>query len=344
MRHASILLAVPLLCLALAAGGCVTGSGGRTADAGPAMPTYRPLAPGELSREAQLAAVTLDLARKGILPEGPLATLAPDAPVALSPAPPGFRETGKGVTGADHLDDGLYTVEFVRQYEDGLGRRATVLDLAVYTLFEADRGALNARADDLRAAYAAAMRNGDPDARRDMTRFVTDFQRDYGLRQSGALDPGTATAMAAATPVQTFQALVSTPLYAQIPRFELHLLEETYGRNAPETYLMGFESLPAVRAQAVPEAGYASSSARGGRYLALVHFLDRLPPGTPVQVAFSGYENRKANEAGTASPTLYADGRSWPVLVVPVTLKSATGKLYAHVLAGGRIIGTVRLK
>jgi peptidoglycan hydrolase-like protein with peptidoglycan-binding domain len=344
MRHLPILLAGTLLCLALAAGGCVTGSGS-TATAGRQMPTYRALpSSGPLDGEAQLAAVTLDLARNNVLPDGPLVTLAPDATVALAPAPPGFSETGKGIANADQLGDGLYSVEVVRQYEDGLGRRAMVLDLAVYALFEPDNRALNTRAGELRAAYVAAMRSNDPAVSAAMTSFVSDFQQEYGLRPSGALDPRTATAMAAATPIQTFQILASAPLYAETPRFEFHLLDESYGRNAPDTYLRGFESLPAVRAEAVPDGQYASASARGGRYLALVHFLDRLPPGTPVQVAFSGYETRKARERDATSPVLYADGRSWPVLVVPVTLKGVTGKLYAHVLAGGRILGTVRLK
>ena len=343
MRYVYSFFAWALLCLTVTA--CVTGSGGPSADTGPDRMAYRPQPVlGPLDSEAQLAALTLDLAREGILPDGPLVTLAPNAPVALPLAPAGFRETSKGVTNASHLDDGLFTVEVVRQYEDGLGRRATVLDLAVYTLFEPDSRALNTRADELRSAYASAMRSPDPNVRRGMADFVIDFQQEYGLRPNGALDPQTSTAMAAATPIQTFQALVSAPLYAETPRFEFNLLEETYGRNAPDTYLNGFESLLEVRAKAVPAGRYGSVSARGGRYLALVHFLDRLPPGTPVQVAFSGYETRKANERDAASAPLYADGRSWPVLVVPVTLKTVTGKLYAHVFAGGKILGTIRLK
>ncbi|EGB14746.1 hypothetical protein DND132_1539 [Pseudodesulfovibrio mercurii] len=356
MRQTSMLLAGALLCLTLAAAGCVTGSGSTSAASassssassaanadGREKRIYQPRQV-DLDGRSLLAAVTLDLARNGILPSGPLVTMAPDATVALAPAPAGFRETDRAVTGADQLGDGLYALEAARRYEDGLGRRAAFLDLAVYTLFDPENSELNRRAEELRSAYVAAMRSNDPAMRQAMARFVTDFQNQYGLRADGALTPQTAMAMAAATPVQTFQILASTPLYAETPRYEIHLLDETYGRNAPDTYLKGFDSLPAIRGRAVPEGQYQAAAAKGGRYLIMVHFLDQLPPGTPVQVALSPNETRKGTDRKAASPMFYADGRSWPVLVVPATLKGVTGKLWVHVLVNDAILGSIRLK
>jgi hypothetical protein len=128
MRNPTRHIAVALLCLALATAGCVSANKNTAATAVAPAPTYQPRMDGELAGHQQIAALTLDLARRNILPPGPDVTLAKDAFVRLPPAPQGFRETGSAVSGAAQPGDGLYSLEMVRTFEDGYGRRSAVLD------------------------------------------------------------------------------------------------------------------------------------------------------------------------------------------------------------------------
>lgn len=344
MRNPIRHIAAALLCLALATAGCVSANkSAATTDIGPA-PTYEATKSGDLAAHQRVAVLALELARKGILPPGPDVALARDAVVHLPAPPQGFREIGSTVSGADHLGDGLYSLEVARSFEDGYGRRESVLDLAVYTLYSPDARANKARADALRADYVSAMRGASGETRAEIGQAVADYQRSAGLLPDGVLGPTTASALATSTNIQEFQALTSAPLYAAAPELEFHLLDESYGRNAAATYLNGYDSLLAVRQRAVAPGQYAATVKKGGRYLALVYFKDRAAPGTLIQVAFSSDAGGPDSRSASQSPVMYADGTDYPVIVTPVTLKNTSGSLYAHVLVNGRVNGSVRLK
>ncbi|MGE4193818.1 MAG: peptidoglycan-binding domain-containing protein [Pseudodesulfovibrio sp.] len=344
MRNPTRHIAVALLCLALATAGCVSANKNTAATAVAPAPTYQPMMDGELAGHQQIAALTLDLARRNILPPGPDVTLAKDAFVRLPPAPQGFRETGSAVSGAAQPGDGLYSLEMVRTFEDGYGRRSAVLDLAVYTLYKPDGRADKARAEALRADYVTAMRGSSGETRAEIGQAVADYQRKAGLLPDGVLGPQTAASLAASTNIQEFQALTSTPLYTASPEIEFHLMDESYGRNAPATYLNGYGSLLAVRQQAVQPEQYAATVKKGGQYLALVYFKDLPAPGTLIQMAFSSSAGSAGSRSDSQSPVMYAEGTDWPVIVTPVTLKNTSGSLYAHVLVNGRINGSIKLK
>ena len=299
---------------------------------------------GELAGHQQLASLTLDLARRNILPPGPDVTLAQDAFVRLPPAPQGFRETGSAVSGAAQPGDGLYSLEVVRTFEDGYGRRSSVLDLAVYTLYKPDGLADKARAEALRADYVTAMRGSsgeDPRRNRPGRGRLPAQGRAAPGRRARPADrrvPGR---------VNEHPGIPGAHLDPAVrgqPEIEFHLLDESYGRNAPTTYLNGYGSLLAVRQQAVPPEQYAATVKKGGQYLALVYFKDLPAPGTLIQMAFSSSAGSAGSRSDSQSPVMYAEGTDWPVIVTPVTLKNTSGSLYAHVLVNGRINGSIKLK
>lgn len=343
MRKLHSFITAALLCLTLAAAGCVTGGASSNA---PVLEPYRPTPTmgGGLYTDEQIAVAALDMARQGVAPQGTTVTMAPDGVINLLPAPNNCTQKHVGVTGTSQLNDGLYAVEVAREFEGDFGCRTTILDMALYTLYKPDNSALPAMAEEIMADYKAVMQTGTQTMKAEMTATVRSFQEGAGLKADGVLGPNTATAMAATMNIQEFQALMSTTLYAEQPRFEIYLLEESVAKSAPQTYLNGFASLEAVRARAIPPSQYKEAARKGGQYLTIVYFMDRVAPGTPIQIAYSPYDNRKDIDRKATARAVYSDGTTWPVVVTPVTFKNVTGKLYAHVIASGTIIGSTQLK
>jgi len=336
-------LFIALLVLLGISSGCV--SSGSSTQA-PATPVYQPKITGEkaLYPDEQIAVTTLTLAKKGILPQDGAIAMAPDAKVALAQPAQGFSITQKKVTGIRQLQNNNVAVEVLYEYQDTLGRKASMLDVATYTLRQPTGQECQTVSENMVAEYNTAMQNCTLEVQQKTMESIKTFQTSAGLKADGVLGQKTAMAMAQGMEFQEFTGLVSAPIYTVSPRFELYFIDEVVAKNAPDTYLKGFASLEAIRIKAIPAANFAARAKSGGKYLALVYFMDQLPKDTPIQIGLSEFSTRKdTNRKATMKP-VYATGQDWPVVVAPFSLTTTNKKIYAHVMISGEIAGTTKLK
>ncbi|WP_319542984.1 peptidoglycan-binding domain-containing protein [uncultured Pseudodesulfovibrio sp.] len=343
MKIKTGLLFITLLMLLGISSGCV--SSGSSTQA-PETPVYQPQITGEkvLYPDEQTAVTTLALAKKGILPQDGAITMAPNATVALAQPAPGFSVTQEGVSGIRQLPDGNLAVEVLCEYQDTLGRKASMLDVATYTLRQPTGQECKTVSENMVAEYTTTMKNCTPEVQQQTMESIKDFQTSAGLKSDGILGQQTAMAMAQGMEFQEFTSLVSAPIYTTNPRFEIYFIDEVVAKNAPDTYLKGFDSLDAVRVKAIPSSQFAARAKNGGKYLALIYFMDQLPKDTPIQIGLSQFSTRKDTDRKATMQPVYSTGRDWPVIVAPFSLANTNSKLYAHVMVSGEIAGTTQLK
>lgn len=343
MNIKSIFLFIALLVILGFTSGCVTSGSSTKA---PATPAYQPQITGEKSLypDEQVAVTTLALAKKGILPQNGVISMAPDATVTLAQPASGFSVTQEGVTGIRQLQNGDIAVEVLCEYQDSLGRKASMLDMVTYTLRHPTGQEATTVSKNMVAEYKTTMENCTPEMQQQTMESIKTFQTSAGLTPDGVLGPQTAMAMAQGMEFQEFTGLISAPIYSTTPRFEIYFIDEVVAKSAPDTYLKGFNSLETVRIKAIPAAQFAARAKSGGKYLALIYFMDQLPKDTPIQIGLSEFSTRKDNDRKATMKPMYATGRDWPVVVAPFSLKKVNSKLYAHVLISGEIAGTTKLK
>ena len=343
MKQRMTILLCSLMACVLSAG-CVTSSTTKA----PQLPVLRhqAVADDQVSGADMAALTTLELARKGVLPDSGLFGMAPDAIVELMNPEPGFSETDVQVTGVSTAQDGRVKVDVLRKFEDGNGRTQSILDMVVYTLRQPSEDEIKANAAIFVADYKAVMRSKNVEAKKEIKNNVKAFQQQAGLSVDGALGPQTAMAMAKSLQIQEFSMLASAPVYSQTPKFEMHIMDAVLAKNAPDTYLKGFESRSAVRSKAIPQDMYASRTNSGGNFLAVIYYLDQLPRDSAIQLGFSEFKDRKDTDYRATMRPVYATGEGWPVVLAPFKLERSTAskKLYAHVILNGAIVETVRIR
>ena len=301
---------------------------------------------GDLTRHQVLVVGAVTLLRGGVALEGGMVTLAPDAPVSFINPAEGMKELSNSVSTVRTLDDGTEVMDILHLYGDDLGRIQGVMDQVGYVVSRLSPEERQAVADGLIEDGRAVMASGNAEMINYHTQKVQAFQAQAGLAVDGDLGLNTARAMADAMGKVEIKGVQSVPVYSDEPRFEVYVVKESVFRNAVSGggVAEGFAGIDAVRRIAITPLGDLRKVAAGSSsFVALVYFMDQVPKGTALQVAFSGSSNRKDTDRKATMNKVYAVGRDWPVLVAPVAFKTLPSQLYLHVLMDGRIVDTTKL-
>lgn len=300
-----------------------------------------------LSPHQQTALLVLELARAGMVPMSTDVVWHPEAEIALASPPSGFILQRETLAGTDGAAQGIQEVRMLREYRDAAGRSMLVLDRVGFVPRTGAGDETQASEAALVATYRQITSTGNQELANALQEAVKEFQQTAGLTVDGVLGPSTAKAMARALARVGIAGMFSTSVYPEQPRMELSVLPVGVVDSAlasdPQRFI-GKEGLTNVRAQALPLEEFRAVASTDDRYVLFVHFLDRVPPITPIQVCFSGAKGHRHSDREASSDTVYALPDSWPVLTVSFMVGDVDDALYCNVFVNGECQANAQLK
>ncbi len=300
-----------------------------------------------LSPHQQTALLALELARAGMVPMSAGVVWHPEAEIALASPPSGFILQQETVAGTDGAVQGIQEVRVLREYRDAAGRSLLVLDRVGFVPRTGAGDEPQASGAALVATSRQVTSTGNQGLASALQEAVKEFQQTAGLTVDGVLGPNTAKAMTRALARIEIAGMFSTSVYSEQPRMELSVLPvgvvDSALANDPERFI-GPDGLANVRAQALPLKELQAGTSTDDQYVLFVHFLDRVPPVTPIQVCFSEDKGRRHRDREASSDTVYALPDSWPVIAVPFMVGDVDDALYCNVFVNGECQANAQLK
>lgn len=304
---------------------------------------FQEIDPEEVNPASQLAIITFELVKRGMLGLIPNVRVNPQGKRLENKTDYNkFLQRNVMIVDSGKKPDGIFSQTMLSESVDKFGRIDLSRNRITYKLREPEEKEVAALEDFLVVGGRAA-KGLDEQFQNDFKNAVIEYQKAEGLNPDGIVGMKTAESLAQETMMLEIQELTSHIFYPQVPRHAFFLLDlETAGKN-PDRFYKGFESLEEVMNNDITREEFKKLAKPEKEFVLFVYFFDRVDPTLPVNISISSVRKRRSRPM---SSTHYAVPEKWPVIVESFSIEGDLGlsRLYANLFIGKKYISSHQLK